>query len=225
MHSHLIRLRLPHFLSGFWTRQVTPHGDHYPPRTGVQESRGWAELGASVCSAMTPSPSPLLLGHADLKHASGIGLTHLATKGRQVHREAIGVFDRPLALLFGHAKERFDEVRADRQAHGVHAQRCGHPEMLVHPSLKAPAHWRGERHRLDNLVALLTRLLTEPLDFQDFLTLQEDCGVTPEQVNEGFTRGQSIQSASEFGSSGARSGRAWRRVLEQLIGPLDEAMH
>jgi hypothetical protein len=61
--------------------------------------------------------------------------------------------------------------------------------MLVHPSLKAPAHWRGGRHRLDNLVALLTRLLTEPLDFQDFLTLQEGFGVTPEQVNEGFTRG------------------------------------
>ena len=61
--------------------------------------------------------------------------------------------------------------------------------MRRHPSLKALAYWGGRGHGLDNLVALFTRLLPEPLDFEDFLTLQQRLGVTPEQVDEGFAGG------------------------------------
>src|SRR5258708_13772447 len=59
IHNHLITWKRLHFLSGFWTPQGAPHGEGDPPRTGSQESQGGAALGASVCSGMTPCPSPL----------------------------------------------------------------------------------------------------------------------------------------------------------------------
>ena len=130
-----------------------------------------------------------LLGHTDLTHARGIAWAQLATQGWQGHREAISVFDRPLAALFGHATERFDRVRADRQAHRVQAQRAGNGKMRRPPSLKALADWGGRGHGLDTLVALCTRLLSEPLDFEDFLTLQQRLGVTPAQGDAGFAGG------------------------------------
>jgi hypothetical protein len=96
--------------------------------------------------------------------------------------------------------------------------------MRRHPSLKAPPPRGGRGHGLDNLVARRTRLLTEPLDFEAFLTRSQRLGVTPEQAEEGFARGSLIQSASEVGEGGARSGGSWPAVLEPLSGPLDEAM-
>ena len=61
----------------------------------------------------------LLLSHTNLKHPPGIGLAQHSTKGRQIHGEAICIFDRSLAVLLGHTQDRLDWVRTDRQAEGV----------------------------------------------------------------------------------------------------------
>ena len=67
-------------------------------------------------------------------------------------------------------------------------------------------------------------VVTEALDFEEFLALQKRLGITPKPRDEGFASGQLIQSGSQLGDGRARPGSPGRAMVQQLIGPLDEAV-
>jgi hypothetical protein len=113
--------------------------------------------------------------------------------------DAVGILDLPLAMLFGNGKERFDRVRTDRQADLRQAHSTCDLKVFVQPTEEAQAHGGKGRQGVEELFALLARVVIEPVNFEAFLTVQKRAGIAPEVAEKGFTSGQLLQSGSQLG--------------------------
>lgn len=130
----------------------------------------------------------VLLRHADLKHLLGFLPSRRATQSGQAQRDAIGVLDLAYPVLFGHPEQRFDRIRADREADAVETERRGGLELVLERARKLVAHGCGG-DRVEQGRALGQRVVREALGFEHLLARQEGDGIVSKARDQRFARG------------------------------------
>src|SRR5687768_17807882 len=108
-------------------------------------------------------------------------------------------------MAFGHAKERFNRIRTDRQTEMSQSERRGRAQLIVEIGPKLSAQ-RGRRHRLNEGLTLRPRGVRETVLFENFLALKQAAGVLSKALNEGFAGRKLIEAGAELGHHRSRLG-------------------
>src|SRR5712691_8806632 len=83
----------------------------------------------------------------------------------------------------------------------------------------------GRGHGFNQRLALTPGVVREPLRLENFLALQEAVGIGSKPLDEGFARGQLIQTSPQLGEGGTLPGTPGWREPKDLIGPGEQAVH
>ena len=160
----------------------------------------------------------LLPCHTHPKHLLSFLPSGNAAERRQAQRNAIRILRLAHPMALGHTEERFDRIGADWQADVIEPQCRGGLQLEVKRGAKLltqSARGHGGNQRL----ALGPGVVREPLHLENLLALQETVGIGSKPLDEGFARGQLIQTRPQVGSRGALLGTPGWRACEHLIGP------
>jgi hypothetical protein len=141
----------------------------------------------------------LLLGfHTYLKHLLGFLPSGNAAEGRQAKRNAMRILRLTHPMSLGHPEQRFDRIGADRQADMIEPERRGGLQLEVKLGSQLLTQ-SGRGHGVNQRLALTPGVVREPLRLENFLALQQAVGIGSKPLDEGFARGQLIETSPQLG--------------------------
>ena len=156
--------------------------------------------------------------HTHPQHLLGFLPRGNAAEGRQAQRQAMRILCLAHPMALGHTEERCDRIGADWHADVIEPKGRGGLQLEVKRGAKLltqSARGHGGNQRL----ALGPGVVREPLHLKNLLALQQAVGIGSKPREEGFARGQLIQTRPQLGSRGALLGTPGWRECEHLIGP------